>query len=108
MLAGSPEKFKEKMLADFRRKYGNPMDSMSNVVGADDVAITAAIFAGIASCIAATAIPIMAVGVSILLILFGVAIIYAIHEGYDVENVELGTGSGADLRPTLKFSLKKK
>jgi vacuolar-type H+-ATPase subunit H len=107
MIATSPRDFQDKMLADFRRRFAIPLPNSANAIGVDDVAMVAAVFTGIAACIAATTGPLLAIGVATLLVLLGVAIIYAINQGYNVKNVELGTGSGPDLRPTIKFSLEK-
>jgi hypothetical protein len=108
MIAGSAQELKDKMLADFRRRFNLPnIPPAQGIIGGDDAAVTAAIFAGVAACITASAVPIMATGVAILLVLIGIAFIYAISQGYDIEDVKLSTGSGADLRPAIQFSLKK-
>lgn len=71
-----------------------------------------AIFMGVAACITASVPLVVAIGglavsaaVAVFIVLCSIAIIYAIHEGYDVENVEIGTTDG---RPSIKFSLRRK
>jgi hypothetical protein len=107
MVARSKEEFRRKLLDEFQRQFNLPPlnAEISRAVVADDVAMAAAIFGGVAACMAASVGPILATGVVIFMLLLGIALVIAVIEGYDVENVELGVGEGG--RPTIKFSLKK-
>ncbi|HLM56890.1 MAG TPA: hypothetical protein VK422_12300 [Pyrinomonadaceae bacterium] len=128
MVARNAEEFKRKMEEQLRTTLRLPNEDISKLLtkslqtqshvqpaaalpaaaaagAVGDALVITAIFAGVAAVLTASAVPILATGASIALILLVLAIIYAISEGYDVENVELSVG--ADGRPTLKFSLKK-
>lgn len=91
----------------------DPHTSFSSIAGVDDTAaillgvaaIIGAVCTGIAAILAASGPVIIAVGIAIFLALLGVAIIYAIHEGYDVKNVDVTAVAGM---PHIAFSLEKK
>lgn len=70
-----------------------------------EVLIIGAVFGGIATVMAASVPVIFALTVLVFASLLGVAIIYAVHKGYDIKNVELSVEDG---KPKIKFSLEKR
>lgn len=127
MVARNSQEFKRKMEDELKRQFGISRSDIEKLLipsktnttygpsRVSDPVTIAAIFAGVAAVITATAALVAAKGVAtvgvitaagavIVMILLVLAIIYAISEGYDVEGVEFSVGP--DGRPTLKFSLK--
>lgn len=104
----SGKEFMDKMRADFQSKFTTPLSLTAGIIGADDVALVAAIFGGIATILAASTAPILATAVGLLVILIGITLLVAVAEGYTVDYFRLSwTGTGPDARPTLDFRLVK-